>query len=189
MYNYSTRWVKLLNLHWVVYLAIAVVMAAAGVYSMRQNNLRMGELKAEVITADEAGEDTQPALQNLGGYVFKHMNTSTEVTLATQYSRDAQAAIAANRPDDGDDQVYEDARRECENPNIPLTARANCVAEYVSANSPEVEQDEIKLPPEQQYVYSFASPLWSADLAGFSLLGAACFAGLGLRSWLRVASN
>jgi len=189
VYDYSTRWTKLVNLHWLIYVVVAAGLSAAGVYALRQNNLQMGELKADVIAADEAGEKVQPALQALGSHVFNHMNTSTQVTLASQYSRDAQAAVAATRPDDTNDQVYEEARRECENPNIPLTVRANCVAEYVSANTPELNQDEIKLPPEQQYVYSFAAPQWSADIAGFSFLAATSLFAMAVRSWLRLADN
>jgi len=183
--DYQSKLTKPLRLHWFVYLLLALSLVAIGLQGLRQNNERMGELKAAVITADETGEGVDLALQDLGSFVFNHMNTTTQVTLASEYSRDAQAAIEASQPDDIGAEVYEQARVECENPNVPLTARASCIAEYVSANGPDVDTDPIELPAESSYVYAFSAPLWSADVAGLSLFVAVVVGGLAVTSWLR----
>jgi|AntRauTorckE6833_2_1112554.scaffolds.fasta_scaffold00068_54 hypothetical protein len=186
--NYQSKSSKLRSIHWFFFLLLAIAFAAVGVQGLRQNNQRMAELFDEVRVADETGEGISPALNNLGEYVFTHMNTSTEITLASQYSRDAQVAIRSAQPEGTSDEVYDQAITECENPNIPLTARANCVAEYVSANSSDPETTPIEdiIPPKAPYTYSFVAPLWSADLAGLSLLASSVLIGLGVASWLKV---
>ena len=156
---------------WLPLVLCALLAVLVGVSGLRANNLRMGELKAAVIAADEQNKDIQPALTQLATHVFNHINTTTEVTLASSYNRDAQAEIKkfqAAQPDGN--KIYNQGIVECENPNVRLTVRAQCVAEYVAENSQNVSVEEISLPDERHYQLSFRAPAWSLDLAGVSLL-------------------
>ena len=78
-----------------------------------------------------------------------------------------------------DPQVYIDAQRICEDPNVVLTVRAQCIQDYVSANAPEgTDPEELEFPPKELYIYDFRSPSWSPDIAGWSIVISTVLAGV-----------
>jgi hypothetical protein len=99
------------------------------------------------------------------------MNTTTirPVELVNAYNRQAERIItAANKSSSKD--VYKEAAAACEQRGIPLTSVAQCAADYAAKNSPDVGPKKIILPDKNLFTYSFASPRWTPDLAGLSVL-------------------
>lgn len=149
--------------------------SALAVYSLRANNLRMLELKQAVYTADEQNGDIETALQDLRTFVNTHMNTqlrsadATEppIQLINQFNRYIEAEQAKIANQDGN-QIYKEAQARCETGAIPLTARAQCIQEYIVANGGSASQ--LTIPPKELYTFDFVSPRWSPDVAGISLV-------------------
>jgi hypothetical protein len=166
---------------------IAGLLISSGVcvYSLRQNNLTMTRLRQSVYAADQADGDIELALNNLRQFVYGHMNTdlragdSTEppIQLVNEFNRAVEAERARVAALTGTaNQVYVDAQRQCEVSSVPLTVRAQCIQNYVSSHASNLP--ELNLPPKEAYTFDFASPTWSPDLAGWSLLVAIAFAAL-----------
>jgi hypothetical protein len=155
---------------WQLVLLLVVGVLCTG-FLLRQNNLRMVALRDAVVAADKNGADVTGALERLNYHVFHHMNTKIvrPVELVNTYNRQAQAVIEAANKNSGRD-VYAEATAACERRGIPLASIAQCAAEYAVTNNPGVGPQQIVLPDKNRFIYSFASPLWTPDLAGFSLL-------------------
>lgn len=172
-----------LHHYWIVFkkpslyiiIASCILWTGIATVALRQNNLTMLELKQAVYVADEQNGDIEAALQELRSFVNSHMNTrmrssdATEppVQLVHQFDRFV-AAEQAKLANQDTNKVYRDAQSQCENGNIPLTARAQCMQEYILANSSG--QIELSLPPKELYTFDFASPSWSPDLAGIAIV-------------------
>lgn len=142
--------------------------AALSIYFLRQNNLKMVELRSAVIAADKTGDGVEATLLALNEHIFSHMNTTTvrPIELVNTYNRQAQRIIEEANKGSGRD-VYNEAAKACEQRGVPLTSIAQCAAEYASKNSPSVGPKQINLPDKNRFTYSFASPLWTPDVAGF----------------------
>lgn len=138
---------------------------------LRQNSLKTIELREKVLKADEVGVGVEPALEELGGYIFSHMNSNIPpIELKYSYDRAVEKA-RQEATESSNSSIYHKAQEVCENPNIPLTARAQCIQDYVTHNAPPgASPDNLKLPPKELYVYDFHAPLWSPDTAGISTL-------------------
>lgn len=150
---------------------LTIVFGGLALVNLRANNQRMGELKEAVVEADQEGEGVYEALNDLATYIFRHMNTSTEIELAATYDRHVQRATAGSQTDSVDAHIYEAAERECNKPNVPGTIRAQCFEDYVLEHAPPGSNPQpVELPLKQPYTYSFVAPVWSPDIAGFSLL-------------------
>lgn len=159
----------------ILFLLVAFVAATF----LRLNNIGMAQRRDAVLSADKAGDvDTiQRRLYDLQRYAAQHMNAEPgPFYLIDQYNRDVKKIVEAAK-DDGNP-----------NGNINVKAEAYCKPQF-SAWSPEYVQcfaDQLaKYPPSPDpaknvvfpntslYRYSFASPLWSPDFAGLSVL--VCF--------------
>lgn len=157
-----------------------------GVYGLRDNNLRMAELRSAVYEADKNNGDVQGTLTELQRFVTSHMNTDLSggsnnavyppIQLKYTYERLQEAeSKKSNEP------VYREAQAHCErlNPNdFSGRNRVPCIQEYVQNHG--VQQ---KVIPDALYKYDFVSPSWSPDLAGFGLLGAGLFGCIGAALW------
>lgn len=153
-----------------------IISSSLFIYGMRHNNVRMLELKQKVIVADEQNDNIEGSLQDLRDFVTTHMNTSMRnsgsleppVQLVNEYNRDVAEIKAQNDSQNNANKVYQDAQARCETGAMPLTARAKCIQDYVSANTVSIA--DLQLPPKELYTFDFASPRWSPDLAGVSML-------------------
>jgi hypothetical protein len=179
------KWHHYRALFLVIITAGLVISSGVCVYALRQNNLTMTRLRQAVYAADQADGDIKTALNNLRQFVYGHMNTdlrsgdSTEapIQLVNEFNRAVEAEQARIAALTGEaNQVYVDAQRQCEVSSIPLTVRAQCIQDYVSTHATNVPQ--LVLPPKDVYTFDFASPTWSPDLAGWSLLVAIGFGAL-----------
>ena len=154
---------------WYLFL-ILLLFATASVYFLRQNNLKMVELRNQVIQADQQSGDVATALKKLNKHVFEHMNTQIvrPVELVTSYNREARAVIEAANSGSGRD-VYAEATAVCEKRGVPLSSIAQCTADYAVTNNPSNQVEEINLPDKNLFIHTFATPLWTPDAAGFSI--------------------
>lgn len=173
-------WVKYRFITLFIPIILVIIFSSLAVWQLRVNNLKMLELKQAVITADEQGGDVENALNDLRLYIYAHMNTrmrssgSSEppIQLINRYNQlvaTEQARIANISAVSSD--LYQRAQIECNKPEISLSVRNQCVKDYYVANGGG--GNYFKLPPKELYTYDFASPRWSPDFAGISILLAA----------------
>ena len=136
---------------------------------LRLNNVGMIERREAVISADQKGDEEIiiNRLYDLQRYVSSHMNTDLGkgVYLEYSYKRDVQeaydrAAVQGN--------IYKKAQEAC----VPRYTSWSYA--YIQCTVDELQKypsaDELKLPTPDSYLHSFASPVWSPDFAGFSVL-------------------
>lgn len=168
---------KVKTWHLFVLLLIFLPLSA---YFLRQNNLKMIELREAVIQIDKETKDIskiEPALLELRNHVLSHMNTSMAGPVELPGSYDVavkKAQVEAEKAGRVNAKIYKKAQAKCENAAIPLTVRAQCIQDYVLSHSESGRLVEaIDFPPKEQFSYNFTSPRWSADLAGLSV--AICF--------------
>lgn len=156
---------------------LLILMGFVSATFLRLNNIGMIERRAAVMAADEAGnsEVTQNRLYDLQRYVTAHMNTDMGqgVYLEGTYKRDAQKAYAkASRDSNPNGNIYKKAQEVCA-PQFTSwsTAYLQCttseLAKYPASNN---LVSELNGPDPALYRHVFASPLWSPDFAGWSLL-------------------
>ena len=156
----------------VILLILSLVISAT---FLRINNIGMIERRTAVKNADEMGdqETTRERLFALQRYTTSHMNADTgDIYLEGQYNRDTKKAIDA-------------ASQGSSGTNINLLADQACKAQfggysqaYVQCFAGELAKyppgkndiDKAQLPNVSLYKHSFASPLWSPDFAGLSVL-------------------
>jgi hypothetical protein len=168
--NLMRHWRKLRLKNWQLVLVL-LVFATSSVFFLRQNNLKMVELRNRVVAADEQAGNVTGALEALNHHVFHHMNTEIvrPVELVNTYNNQAKVVIEAANKTSGRD-IYAEATAACERRGIPLSSIAQCTANYAINNNPGVGPSTINLPDKNRFIYTFATPVWTPDAAGFSLL-------------------
>lgn len=186
-------WVRLKPVSYWYFLIMFVLSALVAVSALRQNNLKMIQLRESVTKADEQGTGVEEALRALREHVYSHMNTDLAtnnsirppIQLKHTYQRLSDAE--RERVSELNKKVSNDAVAYCEGnqPSGLLTSRAQCVADYVTRNG--VQERPIT---KELYQFDFVSPVWSPDLAGWSIVLAALFFLLfvlrfGLERWLK----
>jgi len=163
------------------FLALTVVFLVISIGALRQNNIRMLELREAVYTADKQNKDVEGALRELREYIYAHMNTDLSANsngiyppIQLKYRYERLVAAEKRRVSKANDAIYTKAQAYCER-RFPTGRAANgripCIQQYVSENG-EKEQTI----PDALYKFDFVSPRWSPDLAGWSVVAAAlCF--------------
>ena len=152
------------------------VSMAVSLLALRANNQNMVNLRDALIKADKSGDTgkVEIAAKNLQHYVAAHMNTDTgRVALQASYNKAAEAAMEAAKPAEIDSTVYQTAADNCrpQLTNYGYRAWASCVSDAVGTNSSVsvVTAEEVAPDPDLYYV-DYASPQWSNDLAGWSII-------------------
>lgn len=161
-----------------ILLVLLVLAVSLSVYGLRQNNIEMIKLKNQLMTADKNDGNVNLALNNLRLFIYNHMNTSPSskdgiyppIQLKYTYQRllaQAQAAVTAQNT-----QNYNQAVSYCTSIEPNATANednlrqlATCEEEHYIAQPLGTASVSPAL-----YEFDFISPLWSPDLAGFSIL-------------------
>lgn len=136
---------------------------------LRLNNIGMVQRRAAVLSADEAGDEKviKERLYDLQLYVTSHMNADLGkgLYLEASYKRAAQAAYDSVETDS---KIYQLAQETCM-PKFAYWSQAyvqctaNELAKYPGTATPT-------LPDTSAYLHVYASPLWSPDFAGWSVL-------------------
>jgi hypothetical protein len=156
-------------------LALTLVFAVVCIISLRANNDHMGKLRAAVYAADKNNGNVTLALQNLQAYVTHNMNTSLSsgngsvyppIQLKYTYQRLLdQESDTVQQSNSG---LYTDAQAYCQN-EIPSAfsgrTRVPCIEQYIESHDSSLPTVSTSL-----YEFSFISPKWSPDLAGYSLI-------------------
>ena len=160
----------------VVLLILAGFIAAT---FLRMNNVGMIQRREAVHAADKAGntDQTKARLYDLQRYAAAHMNASTgPVYLQDQYDRDSKAALeAATDTRSGSNSYNAQAEAVCK-PQFQgySSAYLECFMNELSKHPTSDKITEPQLPSPALYKYDFASPVWSPDFAGWSVV--ACVA-------------
>lgn len=178
----------LLGINYWTCLALAIFFGVVAVLSLRANNLEAVRLRNEVLRVDKADGDVEKALQELRKYIYSHMHTSlasdTNVYPPVQlkFSYDRLVLAEKQRVEAAMSKVYIDAQRICEQQNptdFSGRNRVPCIEQYVTSH--RIAEQPIA---DDLYKFDFASPVWSPDLAGISLVLAGLFTALGVASFL-----
>lgn len=156
---------------------LLVAFAGLSAFFLRQNNLQMVELRNAVKKADEDNGDTKKALLDLQRYVSSHMNTDLGEGVALQhtYERAYTAAVeAAAKSTNPNAALYAQAEAQCQ-PVFQRTrsfpAYTQCAADILGKLAPGQDAlSNLKTPQPDFYRHNFASPVWSPDLAGFTVV-------------------
>ena len=140
----------------------------------------MIQLRDAVYSADKDNTNVEVALKQLQSYVTSHMNTGLSggnnavyppIQLKYTYDRLVQAESEALAQTNA--AFYTSAQKYCEaqNPTGFFGAtRIGCVENYLTTHD---TQHQLQPIPDALYKFSFISPTWSPDLAGWSLVVAA----------------
>ena len=144
---------------------------------LRLNNTGMIQRREAVVNADKSGnsEEIAQRIYDLQRYAAAHMNADPgAIYLQQQYNRDVKAAVTLASGDlDGYDTPQARADAIC-NPNLQSHGYSkeyqDCMLTELSREGQVVDPSTIKLPNPALYRYSFASPLWSPDFAGWSVV-------------------
>lgn len=162
--------------------AAFLISGCVSIYALRANNLKMVQLRQAVYTADQQAGDVNGALNDLRQFVFSHMNTNLSagsnsneppIQLVYSFNRSVAAARSALSAVGSADQIYTAAQGQCEQSSVPLNAKAQCIENYISAHGKGIAQ--LVLPPKGDFTYDFVSPVWSPDLAGWSIVATFVF--------------
>lgn len=161
------------------FLAIAVFFMLVSVFALRANNQNMIKLREQVFIADRENGDVEGALRELREYVYAHMNTDLAagenaihppIQLKYRYERLVEAEQAKLQATSNED-LYTAAQNYCEQ-QVPSgfsgSNRLPCIREYLDARGADVDTQVVI--PEDLYKFDFASPVWSPDLAGWSIV-------------------
>ncbi len=159
-------------------LVLLMALTAWSALMLRQNNLNMITLRNLVQQADEQGGDASGALTTLGTYVTTHMNTSigpSGLYLQHGYQRAyLQAIDHAKQAGGSTGRVYQQVDDDCQKAYDRITAfeaHVQCVVDRVAAQtSSQSPVVAISVPLADLYRYDFLSPVWSPDVAGFTVL-------------------
>jgi hypothetical protein len=155
-------------------LALFLFAATMSVMALRDNNLKMVQLRDDVYKADELNTDVEGALQRLRKHVYSHMNsdlsTGNNVYPPIQLKFTYQRLVTAEkeRVKQVTAATYTDAQKYCEQQNpsgFSGRGRVPCIEDYVKNHGATERQI-----PDAMYKFDFVSPRWSPDIAGFSLV-------------------
>ncbi|MCA9325194.1 hypothetical protein KDA23_03990 [Candidatus Saccharibacteria bacterium] len=168
-------WTRLRPLKPWYFFALAAVFGVIGAFALRDNNLRMAELRDAVYAADKSGHGVEESLQELRSYVGSHMNTSLSsgsdsvyppIQLKYTYQRLVEKAGSTTSEENAT--LYSSAQKYCEK-KIPTgfsgRYRLNCIQQYISQHGSAATNI-----PDSLYKFDFASPRWSPDLAGWTMV-------------------
>lgn len=142
---------------------------------LRLNNVGMIQRRDAVISADKTGKDneTKGRLIELQHYVASHMNTDkNDVYLASRYERDKQKLIEVASQDSDNSVINAEVDAICK-PQFSGYSQGyvECFAREYAKYAPGGDPVSQVAPPDpDKYRFVFASPFWSPDFAGFSLL-------------------
>jgi len=161
------------------FLVMALLFSGLSAYGLRSNNLKAIELRDALLETDKANGDIEGSLRTLRSYIYSHMNTNLssgtnlQFPIQLKYRYERLVAAEKARADEVNKKIYADAQSYCEQKFGGASLkdqRVPCVQQYVSENS--VKEQNIA---DDLYKFSFVAPVWSPDLAGFSLVLAVLF--------------
>ncbi len=183
-------WTRLRRVKPIYFLLIAVVSAVVCVFALRANNEHMIKLRDAVYTADKDNTDVQKPLQALQAYVTTHMNTDLNTGKSTvyppiqlKYTYDRLVRAQSDQVAQANTSVYSAAQAYCEQQNSTDFSGRNrvpCIEQYVQAHNAAA----VPVIADALYKFAFVTPIWSPDLAGWSMVVAALSAVLAVLTFI-----
>ncbi len=158
------------------FLVVALISAVVCVLALHDNNLHMLKLRSAVFSADQQNGDIEKPLKALQAYVTAHMNTDLSpnnstvyppIQLKSTYERLVQAQV--EQVAQSNTKLYSDAQTYCEQQNstdISGRNRVPCIDQYVQSHNRQAAPPI----PDALYKFAFVTPIWSPDLAGWSMV-------------------
>jgi hypothetical protein len=157
--------------------AVLLLMGFVAATFLRLNNIGMIQRFDAVMAADKAGDNKviRERLYDLQRFISDHMNTNmgNGLYLEDSYNRDVKKAYELSSQDSNPNgNIYKKVQDICA-PRFSSWSigYVQCVtdelAKYPSADSLVAS---VNLPKAALYHYSFISPIWSPDFAGWSVL-------------------
>jgi len=157
------------------FVVLTLVCGTVAIAALRSNNQHMLKLRDTLYQVDKQGGDYKTALNNLRGYVYGHMNTNLVTgadavypPIQLKYTYDRLVQQESARVNAANQQVYTDAQTHCEQlypDSFSGGPRVPCITDYVNTHGIKAQAV-----PDDLYKFSFISPWWSPDLAGWSTL-------------------
>lgn len=155
---------------------VLVLMSFVAATFLRLNNIGMIQRRDAVLSADRSGdkEALQNRLYDLQRHSSRHMNASTGgFYLEQSYHRDVEEFYASSSADDNPHgNIFVQAQEVCA-PRFSgwSMAYVQCVTQELEKYPSSENLEQVgSMPRSESYRHSFASPLWSPDFAGFSVL-------------------
>lgn len=173
-------WTRIRPISYWYFLVLFIVSSIVFVFAYRQNNLRAIELREKLLEVDKQNGDVEASLNELREFIYSHMNADLTggpnsiyppIQLAYTYERLVQAE--KGRVVNAQKAVNDQANAHCAAvvpENGPGTNRVPCITQYIQ-DHPVTEQSI----PDDLYKFNFVAPIWSSDLAGWSLLASILF--------------
>jgi hypothetical protein len=165
---------RLRQAHTLYFVAAIIISAGVAVTALRNNSVRAVELRDTVLAVDKDNGDTETALRDLREFVYGHMNSSLAVPggayppVQLKYRYDRLVAAEKERTAQVNAKLYTEAQGYCESliPTGRSLTRIDCIQNYITTKGGAAE----RAIPDALYKFDFAPPVWSPDLAGWSLL-------------------
>lgn len=174
----------------IFFLALAILSTFTALLALRANNEHMIKLRDAVYAADKNSGDVQGTLQQLQSYVTAHMNTDLSAgptgvypPIQLKYTYDRLVRAQGSAAADANTQLYSAAQAYCEQQNSADFSGRNrvpCIEQYVQQHNTQ----QVKQISDALYKFSFTSPRWSPDLAGWSIFVAILSAALFVTSFV-----
>lgn len=149
---------------------------AVCIFALRANNLHMIELRDAVFMADEKNTDVEKPLRELQTYVTTHMATDLNAgknpvypPIQLKYTYERLVRAQSDEIAKANSALYSEAQATCERQNPTDFSGRNripCIEQYVLAHNP----GKLTPVPDALYKFSFVTPRWSPDLAGWSMV-------------------
>jgi hypothetical protein len=144
---------------------------------LRLDNIGMVARREAVLSADKAGNEQIiiERLYDLQRYVSSHMNTDMGrgVYLESSFNRDVQDWQTSQYGDGNPNgNIYKKAQEVCA-PRFKsysaayLQCTTSELEKYPAATNPATDTSK---PRQEAYIHSYASPFWSPDFAGWSVV-------------------
>ena len=158
---------------WYFVIAIVIV-AGVAVTSLRNNNIKALQLRDTVLEVDKQNGDVESALRDLREHVYSHMNSNLAVPggayppVQLKYRYERLVAAEKSSTAQANAKLYTEAQGYCESmiPTGRSLNRIDCIQNYITGKGGATE----KAIPDALYKFDFVPPVWSPDLAGWSLV-------------------
>lgn len=150
-----------------------IVSGFSAALALRQNNLRAIELRDKVLKVDKENGDVEGALRELREYTYSHMNSGLASEggvyppIQLKYRYERLVAAEKQRASGANESLATQAQNYCERliPQGASRGRIDCIQNFMTTRG--ASEQPI---PDALYKFDFASPLWSPDIAGWSLV-------------------
>lgn len=155
----------------------------------------MVKLREAVYKTDEQNGDIETSLRNLREYIYSHMNTdlssgnaSIKPPIQLKYHYERLIKAEQSRVTASNVNVYSNAQNSCQAQFPKSTSEGpgvTCILDYIASHSAKEQKID-----DSMYKFDFVSPVWSPDLAGWSLIATALLLLIfllrfGLERWAR----